>query len=128
NFDQSLNMLWVSLAPDIQHEKAEKTLLAEVERVKRDGVTAAEVAAAIRRFRVQQALWRDGTNAVAYALSEYVSIGDWTLYATLEEGVARVTPADVQRVAQKYLNEDQSTTGWYVPIVPEANGNAATGS
>jgi zinc protease len=128
NFDQSLNMLMVNLAPDTQHEKAERTLLAEVERVKRDGVTAAEVSAAVRRFLVQQALWRDGTNAVAFALSEYVSIGDWTLYVTLEEGVARVTPADVQRVAQKYLNEDQSTTGWYVPIVPEAGRNAAAGS
>lgn len=128
NSDLSLNMLMVNLAPDTQHEKAERTLLAEVERVKRDGVTAAEVSAAVRRFLVQQALWRDGTNAVAFALSEYVSVGDWTLYVTLEEGVARVTPADVQRVAQKYLNEDQSTTGWYVPIVPEAGRNAAAGS
>ena len=128
NFDQSLNMLMVNLAPGTQHEKAERTVLAEVERVKRDGVTAAEVAAAIRRFRVQQALGQDGTSAVAFALNEYVAIGDWTLFVTLEEGVARVTPADVQRVARKYLNEDQSTTGWYVPIVPEAVRNAAAGS
>lgn len=128
NFDLSLNMLMVNLAPDTQHEKAEKTVLAEVERVKRDGVTAAEVAAAIRRFRVQQAWGHDGTSAVAFALNEYVAVGDWTLYVTLEEGVARVTPADVQRVARKYLNEDQSTTGWYVPIVPEAGRNAAAGS
>jgi len=28
-----------------------------------------------------------------------------------------VTPADVQRVAQKYLAHDQSTTGWFVPVV-----------
>lgn len=128
NRDLSLNMLMVNLAPDTRHEKAENTVLAEVERVKRDGVTAADVSAAIRRFRVQQALWRDGTNAAAFALSEYVAIGDWTLYVTLEEGVARVTPADVQRVAQKYLNEDQSTTGWYVPIVSEAGRNTAAGS
>jgi zinc protease len=114
-FDQSLNMLMVDLAPDTSHEKAEKAVLAEVERVKREGVTAAEVSAAIRRFQVQQALERDGTSAVAFALNEYVATGDWTLYVTLEENVARVTPADVQRVARKYLNEDQSTTGWYVP-------------
>jgi zinc protease len=29
--------------------------------------------------------------------------------------VEEVTPADVQRVARQYLNEDQSTTGWFVP-------------
>jgi zinc protease len=27
-----------------------------------------------------------------------------------------VTPADVQRVAKQYFNEDQSTTGWFVPV------------
>jgi len=128
-FDKSLNMLMVNLAPDSQHEKAERALLAEVERVKRDGVTAPEVAAAIRRFHVQQALGRDGTSAVAFVLNEYVASGDWTLYVSLEEGVARVTAADVQRVARKYLNEDQSTTGWYVPVGPQADGNrTASGS
>jgi zinc protease len=110
-------MLMIGLAPGAQHEKAEKAALAEVERVKKDGVTADEVAAAIRRFRVQQAFGRDGTSAVAFALNEYVATGDWTLYVTLEENVARVTAADVLRVARKYLNEDQSTTGWYVPVV-----------
>jgi zinc protease len=117
SYDLSLHMLMIGLAPGAQHEKAEKAALAEVERVKKDGVTADEVAAAIRRFRVQQAFGRDGTSAVAFALNEYVATGDWTLYVTLEENVARVTAADVLRVARKYLNEDQSTTGWYVPVV-----------
>jgi hypothetical protein len=27
-----------------------------------------------------------------------------------------VTPADVLRVAEKYLDYDQSTTGWFVPL------------
>jgi zinc protease len=127
NYDLSLHMLMIGLAPGAKHEKAEKAALAEVERLKKDGVTAEEVAAAVRRFRVQQAFGRDGTNAVAFALNEYVATGDWTLYVTLEENVARVTPADVLRVARKYLNEDQSTTGWYVPIVPAAGGNDTAG-
>jgi zinc protease len=44
-------------------------------------------------------------------------VGDWTLFARYAELVAKVTPADVQRVAQKYLAHDQSTTGWFVPVV-----------
>jgi zinc protease len=39
------------------------------------------------------------------------------LYVTLDEKIAQVTPADVQRVAQKYLDVDRSTTGWFVPVV-----------
>jgi len=30
--------------------------------------------------------------------------------------VEHVTPADVQRVARRYFTEDQSTTGWFVPV------------
>jgi predicted Zn-dependent peptidase len=29
--------------------------------------------------------------------------------------VEQVTGSDVQRVARQYLNEGQSTTGWFVP-------------
>ncbi len=92
--------------------------------MKKDGVTADEVAGAIRRYRVAQAFGRDGTSQVAGALNEYVATGDWTLFVTLEDAVSRVTPADVQRVARKYLNEDQSTTGWFIPKVPEADKKA----
>jgi zinc protease len=37
------------------------------------------------------------------------------LYVTFPQKVEQVTPADVQRAAKQYLNEDQSTTGWFVP-------------
>ena len=35
---------------------------------------------------------------------------------TSAQKVALVTAADVQRVAKQYLTEDQSTTGWFVPV------------
>jgi zinc protease len=38
---------------------------------------------------------------------------------TFPQNVEKVTPADVQRVARKYFDEDQSTTGWFVPVVPQ---------
>ena len=45
-------------------------------------------------------------------------MGDWTLYVTFPQRVQQVTPEDVQRVARQYLNEDQSTTGWFIPVPP----------
>ena len=33
-------------------------------------------------------------------------------------------PADLQRVAKAYFLEDQSTTGWFIPVPPEAAGAA----
>jgi zinc protease len=58
---------------------------------------------------------RDGTGSAAGALNEYIAMGDWSLYVTYLGKLEKVTPADVQRVARKYLNKDQSTTGWFVP-------------
>ena len=36
-----------------------------------------------------------------------------------------MTAADVQRVANKYFNVDQSTTGWFIPMEPGAAPTAA---
>jgi zinc protease len=38
----------------------------------------------------------------------------------LDEAVKKVTVADVKRVANLYLNMDQSTTGWFIPLLPGA--------
>ena len=56
---------------------------------------------------------RDGTANVASALTEWIAVGDWTLYARYADELAKVTPADVQRVAKAYLDKDHSTTGWF---------------
>ena len=41
--------------------------------------------------------------------------GDWTFYSTFMDHIIKVSRKDVQRVAEKYLIEDQSTTGWFIP-------------
>jgi zinc protease len=52
-------------------------------------------------------------------INEWISAGDWTQYIRYPDAIARVTPADVQRVANQYLIAQQSTTGWYVPESPK---------
>jgi zinc protease len=79
-------------------------------------VTDAEVQAAIAKNLANSAYQRDGTYAIAANLNEAIAIGDWTYYYTFDETLKKVTPADVQRVAQKYFNVDQSTTGWFIPL------------
>jgi zinc protease len=118
--DGGLQEVIVSLAPNAKHEDAEGAAWKEIERIQHDGVTAEEIAAAVRRHRTASLFRRDGTAGVASSLNQWIAVGDWTLYATFEEKLARVTPADVQRVARSYLQPDLSTTGWFVPQVPPA--------
>ena len=104
-----------ALSPGITHEKVEETVLAEIERVKAEGVTDDEINQVIHQHRAAQAYGRDGTSSVISELNEWISAGDWTEYIRYIDTIARVTPADVQRVAKQYLTVQQSTTGWYVP-------------
>jgi zinc protease len=117
--DLSLHTLYAALAPSATHEQVEKALLAELNKIKTSGVTAAEVATVKQQYIAEDAYKRDGTAAVASELSEWIGIGDWTLYVTFPQKVQQVTPADVQRVAKQYFGPDQSTTGWFVPVAPK---------
>jgi len=117
--DPHLHQIYVNLAPGIGHRQAEDAVLAEIERLKSQGVTVAEVSAAINQALAASAYRRDGSFAMASTLNEYIASGDWTLYVTFDEAIQRVTPADVQRVAQTYLIEDRSTTGWFVPLASQ---------
>lgn len=115
--DPSLTFTFIPLAPGATHEQVEKIAVDEIERLKKDGVTETELQAAIAKYLADTAFQRDGSFSIAGNLNEWIAVGDWTLYYGLEEATRKVTTADIKRVANKYLNVDQSTTGWFVPIV-----------
>ncbi len=118
--DLSLHSLYATLAPGATHAQVEKALWGEMVKIQSDGVTAAEVARVKQQYVAADAYKRDGTAGVAGEINEWIAVGDWTLYATFPKKVQQVTPADVQRVAKQYFKEDQSTTGWFIPVVPTA--------
>lgn len=118
--DPSLHFTFIPLAPGVTHEAAEKIAVEEIEKLKQDGVTDAEVQAAVAKYLADAAYQRDGTYAIASNINTSIAVGDWALYYTFDDAVKKVTPAEVQRVARKYFNVDQSTTGWFVPLVPAA--------
>lgn len=113
--DPSLHFTFIPLAPGASHEQVEKIAVDEIEKIKLHGVTATEVQAAIAKALADSAYQRDGSFAIAGKINEFIAAGDWTLYVTQDEALQKVTPADVLRVANKYLNIDQSTTGWFIP-------------
>ena len=115
--DPGLFLVSAGLAPEAKHEQVEATLLAEIGKVKNQGVTVEEVSRVVHQFRASEAYNRDGTTRIAAQINDWIGVGDWTLYATYVDKVAKVTPTDVLRVANEYFSEDRSTTGWFVPVV-----------
>jgi zinc protease len=104
----------ITAAPSVPHSKIESLLMKEYDAVATGGVTAAELARAKQSWRVYRARRLDGPYALLSALNEDIATGDWSRFVTLPEAIARVTRADVKRVARTYLTEDQSTVGWFV--------------
>ena len=52
--------------------------------------------------------------AMKYGIFEM--LGDWRLIDTYLEGIRKVTPEDVVKVAKKYLTEENRTAGILMPI------------
>jgi zinc protease len=118
--DPQLFQVYAFLAPGADQAQVEKVLLDEIERVKKDGVTDAEVATALGKYKASIAYGRDGSFSIASNLNESIAAGDWTLYYTVDDATAKVTAADVKRVAKEYLDVNKSTTGWFIPVPSDA--------
>jgi zinc protease len=118
--DPSLTILFASLAPGATHDAVEKVIIEEVEKLKKDGVTQAEVDAAVAKQITDMAFQRDGSFAIAGQLNEHIAAGDWQNFVLIGDKFRKVTTASVQSMANKYFNADQSTTGWFIPLVPGA--------
>jgi len=114
--DGSMDILVADLAPGVTPERAEAALTGEVRRIGDAGVTADEVATAQKQFASETAFGRDGPENVTSDLDDAIAVGDWTDYANRPRKVLAVTADDVRRVARTYFVEDQSTTGWFVPV------------
>jgi zinc protease len=118
--DASLHVLTAELTDGTRHDEVEKRLLAEIDKVKTTGVTAAEVQTAVAKLLAERSFARDGSLAKAWQLNECIGVGDWTLFLALDEKFRAVTATDVQRVATTYLTSAHSVTGWFIPASEQA--------
>ena len=81
--------MYATLAPGATHARVEQALLAEIAKIKSDGVTAEEVERVKQQYVAAEAYKRDGTAAVAREINEWIAIGDWTLYVTFPQKIER---------------------------------------
>ena len=113
--DNGMFITYIFLTPDTDHQTVEDIVLEEYKKIINGGVTKEEIARAKAQTRASVAFSRDGSYAVASALNEAIAIGDWTFYTTFMDHIEKVSTKDIQGVAKKYLVEEKSTTGWFIP-------------
>jgi zinc protease len=123
--DVGLFSVGVGFPVTSKHDDIDAKISEIISKIQKDGLTQDEVNRVVAKITAQTVLGRDGSGIVSSALNEAIAVGDWTDYITGVDRLKKVTPADVLRVAQKYLVEDQSTTGYFIPKQSGSNEEKA---
>jgi predicted Zn-dependent peptidase len=94
-------------------EDAERAVLAELEKVARDGVPEAELQAAKNRYLTQTYRQLDGNFFVMLRYGMADALGDWRMADAMTERVQAVSSADLQRVLKRYFTKENSAVATY---------------
>lgn len=111
-----------TLRSGVEPARAEEAILKEVERIQREGVPEHELARTKRQLHAQVVYSLEGVTNQGFALGFMDLVAhDPAAWETFPEALQRVSADDVQRVASKYLVNQQATVGWFVPDSNGAN-------
>jgi zinc protease len=113
--DPYLYSITVTVNPKRKPEQVLSALNDVLESIQNELVPAEEISRAIKQARALWAYHSENITSQAAWLghAEMFSTYDWFL--TYLDELAKVTPADVQKVAQKYLREQNRVVGTYIP-------------
>ncbi len=113
--DPLLFIVQATVAPGSSLDKAEAGLFAEIDRLKREPVTADELQRAKKQVEASFVYSKDSIRSLAQQLGYYNTVASWRYLDSYLDHVRAVTAADVQRVASAYLGEESRTVGWWDP-------------
>eukprot|EP01119_Soliformovum_irregulare_P021344 TRINITY_DN7085_c0_g2_i1.p1 TRINITY_DN7085_c0_g2~~TRINITY_DN7085_c0_g2_i1.p1 ORF type:complete len:893 (-),score=342.11 TRINITY_DN7085_c0_g2_i1:10-2688(-) len=117
--DEGLYITYVTLTTGTKHSQVEEIILAEYEKIKKEGVTPEEIARAQAQIITGSAFDRDGPMSMARVINEAIAVGDWRLFVERINFIRQIQVEDVKRVTNRYFLEDLSTVGFFVPRTDE---------
>jgi zinc protease len=113
--DPGVLLFGAELAPGQDVDKARTELLATVEQIAREPITADELTRAKLKWAKDWEQSFANPETVGRAMSEVISQGDWRLFFLTRDRVRDTSLADIQRVAEQYLLPSNRTLGTYLP-------------
>ena len=96
-------------------EGAREALTGTIEGLEKMPITEDEVNRSKLRFQKYNEQLLSSSDRFAVQLSEWAGAGDWRLFFLHRDRLEKVTAADVNRVALKYLTRNNRTVGMFVP-------------
>ena len=104
-------------------EAVEEKVLQELELIKSEGITEAELNRAKKQAKVSFVYDRDSVQSEASTIVAFELLGSYTMIDRFLPSLEKVTVEDVSNVCRKYLVCENSITGYFVGI---RDGNSAT--
>jgi zinc protease len=98
----------------------ESAMLDELDRVRRDGVTDAEVAKAKAQLRARLVFDNDSVTNIAHQLGYFETIASVDVFTEAPSRIAAVTAPQVAAAASRILIPSNRTVGWFDPVPPDA--------
>ena len=119
--DPYLYSVTITVHPKRKPEEVLKALDDEMKRIQDELVTMEEISRAIKQARALFAYHSENITSQASWLghAEMFSSYDW--FITYLDKLSKVTPADVQKAAQKFLRKQNRVVGTYLPNGAEVN-------
>jgi zinc protease len=96
-------------------DAARDVMIDALENLAKNPITEEEVDRSKRRFKTYNDELLSSTDRLAVQLSEWAGAGDWRLFFLDRDRIEKVTAADVNRVAAKYLTRNNRTVGVFYP-------------
>ncbi len=110
NIDAGLFIFLAVCNPGVQAEDVEKELVAQIEQLKAQKVTKAELEKVKINTKADFIYSLESSTSVANLYGSYLVRGDITPLLTYEENVNKITAKKVQKAANQYFDFQKSTT------------------
>ena len=115
NLDPYLFFFAATALPGKDIKEVEDSLYAEIEKIKTELPSEREVQRAKNQIESSFIMGQDSIHMRAKKYGAFEMLGGWRLVDSYLEGIRKVTPEDIVRVAKKYLKEDNRTAGILIP-------------
>jgi zinc protease len=115
SIDPSLYRITITVHPNRQPEDAIAALDGEIKKLQDELVHNDEIKRAVKQARAVFAYGSENITHQAFWMGYTAVFSTYDWFTTYLNKLAKVTPKDVQRVAQKYLQSSNRVIGTYIP-------------
>jgi len=115
NIDPTLYRITITHRPDKTPEQALSVFDNEIKKIQNELITKEEITRAVKQAKAVFAYGSENITHQAFWMGYTSMFADYSWYTTYVDKLAKVTPQDVQRVAQTYLQPSNRVVGVYIP-------------